>query len=259
MTDRDNPLGDGASGRPSAHQVLNFANPVELRKLLRLRKSLRASVDNQDLDDDRPGMVAFDERAYAILTRAKELVAEDPDGRDDEDGRRDATAVQELARMAGRHRRSLQLAALGARQGGRHHEDAGANRVHRLLQAALTGTPVAPPASDDVARFAVLGPFARRSPRQRWAELVRREPRLADFDEDAQSGRYRPPPGVFDRTLPREQFAALAAEQQERLKELRDRLDLLVGPQSGQTDVLLSSQAALEAAHDYLIGSGTAA
>lgn len=98
---------------------------------------------NQDLDAEAPEFVLLDEQSSALLQRAQDLAL---------NGREDAGAVEELVRMASGNRRSLQLGALGARQWGQHRDYSSSNRAHRLLEAALSGGPVAAVSPSERAR-----------------------------------------------------------------------------------------------------------
>jgi Pyridoxamine 5'-phosphate oxidase len=59
--------------------------------------------------------------------------------------------------------------------------------------------------------------------------------------ERATRRRIRPAPAFCDRSLPPEQMAATAREAMARVRELRSRLDQLLGPGSGHGDTVLAS------------------
>jgi hypothetical protein len=200
---------------------------------------------NQDLDAESPEFVMLDDRANALLERAQELGAA---------GREDSEAVAEIIHMTGRHRRPLQLAALAARQWGQHRDYSSANRAHRLLQAALTDGPVAPATPDDRRRFGILDGFTQLEPAEQWSELLRREPRLVAMQHDASAGRFGSIDEILElATFPSEQRMEAGRHLRRQLEELRQQLQPIVGPASGQGDVVLSSHLAGQIAYSHLI------
>jgi hypothetical protein len=231
-------------GRPSARQILQFFRQTGLRNLLRMRQALVEADKDQDVDADSPELVMLDDRSKALLHRAEQLAAGQ---------REDPAAVEELVGIAGRHRRALQIAALGARQNGQHHDYSWSNRAHRLLQAALTGAPIAPISPDEQARFDLLDEFFDLDPAAQWSELVNREPRLAALEPAACAGKFAVTRRALDLlSLPHEQRAGAARANLRQRQERDDLLRPLVGPKSGQTDVLLGSRLAAEATSYYL-------
>jgi hypothetical protein len=214
-----------------------------LRRLLALRRTLVDADRAQDVDAEAPKSVMFDDRSRALLDRALELALE---------GREDPDAVHELVRMAGRHGHALQVAALGARQFGAHHDHPIPNRAHRLLQAALTGGPVQPPTAEDQARIAIFKAFWAGDPEQQWVELTTREPRLVELADDVRAGQFGPSRGVPTTAPASDEERSEALELLGQERNLRDRLAALIGPTSRQTEVLLASQAAQNAAWLYL-------
>lgn len=234
--------------RPSTGEMARWfrqaVRDVGVRGLLRARRAARDAEGNVDLNAETPENVGLDARSYAMLQHALDLAA---------DEREDDEAVAELTHLADRRRRTLQVAALGARQRGEHRDYEVPNRAHRLLQAALTGRPVAPVSESEQQRFDVLDAFTELERVEQWRELVEHEPRLADLERDAQAGHYATTTrAVQIPTLAPEQRAHAAAELLRVHNELDARLRPLVGPDSGNADILLGSQAAFDAACDYL-------
>jgi hypothetical protein len=213
------------------------------RGLLKLRRALIDADRVQDLEAEAPEVVMLDDRSRAILDRAREFAAEE---------REDPDAVQELVELAGRHRRALELAALGARQFGAHRQHPIPNRAHRLLQAALAGTPVEPPARGDEVTMTLVEALLAMEPQAQWTELISREPRLDDLADKVRAGHYGrsvPMPGQPPRD-PEERQELLSSLGRER--KLRETLAVLVGPTSDQADPLLHSETALNVAWLHL-------
>jgi hypothetical protein len=162
-------------------------------------------------------------------------------------------SVQELVRLAGRHRRALQVAALGARQEGQHLEYSIPNVAHRLLQAALVGGPVKHLSDAEQQRIETIEEFSDADPERQWTELITAEPRLLALAAEARSGAY----GHSERDaswldLPEEQSKQTARDLLRYDQELRRSLDQLLGPNSGHDDILLASRTARDAAWSYL-------
>jgi hypothetical protein len=124
--------------------------PRRIPRLIRLGWALRKADKGQDLDADSPCIVMFDEHSSAIFKSALSLAAEE---------RKDPAAVAELVGMGKRHKRALRVAALGARQRGAHRESSPYNLAHRLLQAAITDSPVKPVKRDEQERLDLLDEF----------------------------------------------------------------------------------------------------
>jgi len=163
--------------------------------------------------------------------------------------------VAELRAEAGGHEDDLRVAALSARQGGLHHELAVVNRQHRLLQAALNGTPVAPPDGQDRPRLELIEWFEALSDDEQWATLLSREPRLSRVADDVRSGLIGP---LALPTIPPRD--AGAAERKAALgpwlaarTALDERLSTLLGPGAETDDLLLRSHTASEAADRHLM------
>src|SRR6516165_5909482 len=87
---------------------LNLRGAAALLLLLRW-----VSRQEQKRDPDSAGAVWLNERAANIAARARQLAAE---------GREDQAAVDELAALAGRHRRALRQAERSSRGAGLHRE-----------------------------------------------------------------------------------------------------------------------------------------
>jgi hypothetical protein len=217
--------------------------PRSLPRLIKAGIALRKGFRGQDLDDERPEFVMHNEKSNAILALAQDLAA---DEREDED------AVEDIRKLAGRNEFALRLAALGARQWGQHDEFPIPNLTHRLLQAAVSGRPVAPLDPRDQERLEQIEEVSQLPRDQIWQLLVDREPRLQELEAEAESGRFGPPHFVIPDAMPREEQHRVARERLEGLARQRERLEPLVGPASGSDDVLLRTHMALEAAHLHL-------
>jgi hypothetical protein len=198
-------------------------------------------------DPDAPGMVSGDERSRLIFARARELARE---------GREDGDAVDELRALAGRHQRSLRRAEERSRIGGQHLERRRANDIHRLLQAALRNRPVEPPSPADVERFATLEHLFRdRHPDgEVWADLVVREPKLAELAADVRSGRYglKMDDSPTSAQLGDPEYRRQLGESARLTLELFDRVKQCVGPLSRSADPVITSRAARDIATSYL-------
>jgi hypothetical protein len=217
--------------------------PRALPGLIRAGWALRKGFRGQDLDDESPEFVMLDERASAILRRAQDLAADD---REDED------AVRELRTLAGRHKWSLSLAGLGARQWNQHREGSIPNRAHRLLQAAISDSRVEPIGIEECEQLDVLDRFAELTRAESWRMLSEREPRLLALEADARTGRFGTP-GVIGNDMPREEEQRIVRDRVRGLVELQNSLDPLVGPASGSDDVVLRSHMANERAHSVVM------
>jgi hypothetical protein len=89
---------------------------------------------------------------------------------------------------------------------------------------------------------------------EQWTKLITAEPRLLDLAIEARAGKF----GRSDRdavswiNLPRGERKQAAGDALRHGNNLRHRLSQLVGPESGHSDVVLSSRAARDAACSYL-------
>jgi len=102
------------------------------------------------LDPEDAGIVGLGPRASKVADRASALA---------ESRREDEQAVAELVALAGGRRRTLERAERFSRQDASHCEDPTANRMHRLLVAAIHRRPVEPPTSDQEHIFKVAKRF----------------------------------------------------------------------------------------------------
>jgi hypothetical protein len=220
--------------------------PRSLPALIRAGWEFRKGFRAQDLNAESPKFVMFDQRSSAILKRAGRFAA---------DGREDQEAVAELKALAGRHRRALRLAALGARQWGRHRELSVRNLAHRLLQSAVTGKPVEPVGALEREQLAALDHFVELARDDAWQTLTAREPQLRKLEADARAGRFGrfADVSVIDDTMTTEDKQQLAREGLKGMMELDERLKPLVGPESGRDDILLGSHIALESARSHIL------
>jgi hypothetical protein len=198
--------------------------PSQWRRLLRLRRLVLTLQRRQDIDSSLPPIVIHTDRSAHLMQYAQMLASE---------GRKDSEAVAELVRLAGADKHALDIASLGARQGGEYLESYRVNLAHRLLQAALTRSPVTP--IDDAERTILLDldTFADLSALAQWRELTRRQPHLSELV------RYCAAQG-YTRRHPRR-------------RDIREKLIEYVGPQSNTPDPILKSRVALDAAVEYLL------
>jgi hypothetical protein len=173
-------------------------------------------------DPDRPTIIFTNEKSTAVLKRAEELALA---------GREDPHAVAELRALSRRRPRALRQALRASRSHGFHHERRDANRAYRLLDAAQRRAPVAAATAEDQERIEAIETLMALDPVARWARFVALEPRLDEFAAGV---------GASDRVGPA-RFA------------LATQLDAIVGPQSGQHDLLLRSESALRAAATHLL------
>jgi hypothetical protein len=206
--------------------------------------SLLRGAEKQHRETESPGIVRLDDRSNAVFERAEELAAE---------GREDRAAVAELIALADGNLETLRNAERASRLGGLHHESSEDNLVYRLLQATISGGPVGPATPDQAERFRLLDSFAEKPVAQQWAQLIARQPSLAEVDGDVRAGRLGDSRRTRSSELPRNEEQRRAyAEQIRDQSRLDARLSQLVGPECGQDDALLSSQVAYEAARSYL-------
>ena len=185
------------------------------------------------IDSERavPRFVKPNERAVALAGRADELVDDDVD---------DATAVAELCARAGGRGGDLKIASALARQSGLWAEVPRCNRAVRLLEAAATRTPVAPPSPDHVAAFAVLGRLFDLPPSDGLAELAARVPALLHIERSVRTDAAR--------------AAAAGLGPEAFLAELASPgLGAVVGPTAASTDPVVRSHVAWHVAHGGLI------
>jgi hypothetical protein len=254
VDDGSSGLGEGNNADGGRHKDLKLSDgggirfsfaPRHWRGLLRLRRAIRRAQREQDLDADSPPLVVLTDLSAQLLAHARLLSAED---------REDDEAVSELVRLADGNRHALQVAALGARQKGEHHESSWADRSHRLLQAAIAEGTVAPVPESKRTRLALLDEFAELPVADQWRWLTELEPRLADLTGSLpveQLARHLTSTEVLD--LPPEQRGPIRTARQVSRERLKSELTPLVGPQSSTDHPVLRSQIAFRAALEYLM------
>jgi hypothetical protein len=204
----------------------------------------REYAEMADDESESPKMVVLNGRSRLIRDRAVELAA---------DQREDHEAVTELSRMAKGKPGDLKAAARYFRWQNQHAEDPIANRSLRLLQAAITGTPVQPVGPTEAEAMARLTEVQKGSRQQRFVELVELEPRLADLEAQARAGELGRLPqstqlGHGSDHLDVSVFVAST----EILQRLRATVASLVGPDAATDDVVLRSTRARLWATTYL-------
>ena len=219
--------------------------------LLKLGRRLRKAYEDQQSEEDWPPNVSLNDRSRRIARLAKDLARA---------GREDDAAVAQIQAKAGHHRDDLRVAALYARGHGLHHESPVMNRAHRLLQAALNNTAVAPPDAADRSRLELVAWFENLTSDGQWAELVSREPQLAELEEDIRSGRtarFLPPEELSDEL--RLGFKNLRDEHRQALTDWGaaaqlgiQRLENLVGPRATTGDELVRTMSAFESAWGHM-------
>jgi hypothetical protein len=238
---------------------------------IRLRTALLigalAHVMERRQPRDRPEAVSLGSKARAVLDRANELAL---------DGREDNGAVSELVSLADGKRRTLRRARHASRFGGFHREHRHANRVFRLLDAACSDGHVGPVEDQDSRRIDEVELMMALPRHERWELLAGREPRLLECESQVRSGAFGWLPGVNEQRFVktgdfqigpdgRKMFAARSVgapytEAEARaLREtannrtmLHRRIAQLLGPDSGQRDLLLGSTPAQQAAEAHL-------
>jgi hypothetical protein len=171
-----------------------------------------------------------------------------------EDHREDGHAVAELVGTANGDEEALRRAALGARQGGEYLESSWANLTHRLLEAAVSKTPLDRLSDTEIRRLEALDAFAAASSIVKWRTLSEHEPGLSELESHARAGR-------FGRTIKqddRSQSAKrrVAVDRMRGRKDLESLLGPLVGPEITTDDPVMSSRLALSAARRYLLEIG---
>jgi hypothetical protein len=220
-------------------------------------------------DPDRPQIVSHNPRSDAVLERANQLARQ---------GREDAGAVADLTALARGRRRTLRQAEKASRFMGYHRELRVPNLTNRLLKAAVAReqTPQALTAHEDE-RIAAIEMFHELGKDEQWPFLIAAEPALGRLAADVDSGRFgelrmppelsktgvRTPVIVEGRRMERVTLSSsdppYAPEEIQLLRKLsREQMRLttelqsLVGPLSGQRDLVLVSQNAFDAADRHL-------
>lgn len=181
-------------------------------------------------DGDSVAFAKHGPNADAIFARASEFAHA---------GREDGGAVDELRKVADGDRAAVEEAERLSRVGASHLEDLVLNRRQRLLAALLTDSDVGLLTPDDEGRCAAVAEFQALEPEARWERLVDLEPRLAALAHGTRGG-DRANSGERDTTTGRRR----ATEKARRWFALNEQVGALLGPNSGHTDLLLSSRAA---------------
>lgn len=197
-----------------------------------------------------PAMARSDNRSAALYDRARELAA----GSTDETAARD-----ELIRLARGRRKTLQRAEKVARMSRAHLEREQANRVWRILHAALHDQPVRPATAAELAHLRALDRLLdpERSHDEIWEDLSTREPRLELLRRQVAAGRFGANDSGERSTAQRAEGLAAINRQAVALRktlELRAALNPLIGPRSTHPDTLMVSERVYKAAYFYLLG-----
>ena len=222
-------------------QIIIEAGPLNWRVAKFLWRARRL-VRRQKLDSDNQAVVVQTGRSQEILERARELAGE---GRDNRAG------VDALNRFAGEDRRSLQLAALAARQGGVHRDDRVSSLTLRLLDAAVADADVTPLSREDELRLRELEVFEALSQEQKWTRLTHLSPGLAEFEGEARLGKF----GDSSRLTTDGRGTLSRKTSEANLRQrgmLHVRLSNMLGPQASADDAVTASSSALSAAERYL-------
>lgn len=233
------------NGNNKNHSVRFSLAPHRWRSLLRLRRAIRHAQNSQDISVDSPALVVLTDLSAELLAHARALAGDD---------RQDRKAVSELIELAGDDQRALQIAALGARQGGEHHESYGASLTHRLLQAALADSAVESLTDSQRECLTRLEDFADLPITTRWRQLTELQPRLIDLTGQLsieQLARHLDTTEVVE--LPPPQRERILSVRHAARERLRGELASLVGPQSQSDHPLLRSRTALATALTYLM------
>lgn len=147
--------GDDAPGKAGRAEVSGGSRLGRLLAVVRPGPALRRGYRGQsDSTDDAPTIVMLNDRSKALVELARELANE---------GRDDAGAVAELVTAANRHRRDLRMARRACQFNGRHHEMGVENLAYRLLDAAISGSPVEPASPLRSRLRPLVGPAAEKS------------------------------------------------------------------------------------------------
>ena len=219
--------------------------PYRLRTMLRLGRAIRHIQNRQDMSAESPPLVVLTDLSVELLGLARVLAV---------DGRENREGVSELIGLARSNQKALQIAALGARQGGQHRESYEANLVHRLLQAALADGSVESLTCSQRECLRRREDFAALSIAARWRLLVELEPRLTSL-----TGQF--PAEQLVGHLDTTEVLELPSVQRERIlsaryiahERLKRALASLVGPQARSDHPLLRSRTALVTALTYLM------
>jgi hypothetical protein len=216
-----------------------------LRKQVALLRAATAS------GPDNPGGARSDNKSQAVYMRARELAGSAVE---------DQSARDELRSMAGSRRKTLERAEKHSRLGRQHLEHSEqANRVHRLLYAALHDNPVAPADPDQLAQIAMLNEtFAKeRASAEVWDQLLTAQPRLQALLDGTRRGDFGESPGF---SVPSADQLA-DPEQAQRWREsvngglrLTAALKHVIGPQAGRSDALTGSERAFVFTDRHLCG-----
>jgi hypothetical protein len=206
------------------------------------------SRQEQKDDPESPGIVSMDPRADQIWARARDLTRE---------GREDQGAADELAALGKGHRRALRRAERASRLGGMHRESRSRNHAYRLLKAAVARGPLEPASTAEAELFDTLArSFDRERPRAEvWADLVEREPQLAQLETDVLAGRYGPTDEPTRQTSDELRDPDVQRKLGDRARltlELTDRLGGVLGPNSTNPDPIIRSRMARGFADQYL-------
>lgn len=224
-------------------KVNPLSAPKRVLALLGLGVAIHHTYKAQTKKGEVPKGILLNERSNQIRNRAIELAA---DGREDED------AVAELVALSGRHRHDADVAALDLCTENRCHESRTYNRAHRLLRAAITSEPVAPPTDADVVLMEVVGHLHQLPPDAMFGELAAKEPRLNEVEALVRAGELGAPIDTSILNLRDEERREFAREWLERHEVLCKRLLPLVGPEAEVDDLALRSYFARSSVQEYL-------
>jgi hypothetical protein len=182
------------------------------------------------VDEDReiPRVVKGNLRAQMLAARADELM---------ESGETDDAVVAELVRVAQGTRSDLKTASAWARQDGRWTELERPNHVVRVLDAAATNHPVAPPRPEHARRFAEVGRFSALPHGVAFQELKLVAPELAEMEATIRAAAGR------DRAKGLGQASGF-----DTWRSMRRRLRVIVGPEAHREGIVIRSSVARDVA-----------
>ena len=222
-------------------------NPISAPKrvlgLVALGFGLHRAYRKQTKEDGVPKGVFLNERSNEIRNRSIELAT---------DQREDDSAVAELVALVGRHRNDAEVAALDLCTENRCHESRIYNRAHRLLRAAITSEPLAPPADADIELMEVVRHLYQLPMDAMFVELAAKEPRLNEVKALVRAGELGAPIDTTILSLRDEERRDFARNWLERHQALRQRLLPLVGPEAEVDDLALRSYFAQNTVEQYL-------
>ena len=219
---------------------------------------------------DYPQSAPVTDESGEVLARVGRLVQQSPD---------DEHVLAELRETGAQESSALMQALRASRLNGGHREYEHQNRVFRILDALVNRSDVAAMSDSDRRRIREIERVMTLSEGDRWREFTVREPRLCEVETEVVDGTYGavqvrltaplketgrtlmgPDGGVMREVISAESIRE-PPEVDEQLKlgrqvlRLKRRVDKLVGPNSSQPDLVMSSARAQADVMRHLIGT----